>query len=82
MVSHGGESRDGADNWVVSETESWLQLVSTHPDHRMLDQDTRARLSDRIPAAVDASGGRIEVGYTTVGYFAWTHDRLGEWSDA
>jgi len=50
------------------ETEGWLDLLSTQSDHRMLDEDARARLFDRIRAAVDANGGRVEVDYVTVGY--------------
>lgn len=59
------------------ETEGWLQLLSTHSEHRMLDEDTQARLFDRIRAAVDANGGLIEVDYVTVGYLARTEDRPG-----
>jgi hypothetical protein len=43
----------------------------------MLDEDTQARLFDRIRAAVDANGGLIEVDYVTVGYLARTEDRPG-----
>jgi SAM-dependent methyltransferase len=69
--------------WLCTyETESWRQLLSTHSDHRMLDEDTRAELLDRIRAAVDANGGRVEVGYVTVGYLARTRARLGERDDA
>jgi len=50
---------------------------STHSEHRMLDEDTQARLFDRIRAAVDANGGLIEVDYVTVGYLARTEDRPG-----
>ncbi len=68
--------------WLCTyETESWLQLLSTHSDHRMLDEDTRAGLLDRIRAAVDANGGRVEVGYVTVGYLARTRERPGERND-
>jgi hypothetical protein len=36
---------------------------------------------DRIRAAVDANGGRVEVGYVTVGYLARTRERPGERND-
>jgi SAM-dependent methyltransferase len=64
------------------ETESWLQLLSTHSDHRMLDENTRAGLFDRIRTAVDTNGGHVEVDYVTVGYLARTRDRLGQEDDA
>lgn len=64
------------------DTESWLQLLSTHSDHRMFDEDARAALFDRIRTAVDANGGRVEGDYVTVGYLARTRDRLGQEDDA
>jgi hypothetical protein len=64
------------------EAESWLQLLSTHSDHRMLDENTRAGLFDRIRTAVDTNGGHVEVDYVTVGYLARTRDRLGQEDDA
>ena len=60
---------------AVYSTENWLRLLSTQSDHRLLDEDTRAALFDRIRATIDANGGQVEVGYVTVGYLARTRDR-------
>lgn len=57
------------------DTESWLRLLCTQSDHRMLDEDTRAALFARLETAVEAYGGHLEVGYVTVGYLARTRDR-------
>ena len=54
------------------DTESWLRLLSTQSDHRMLDEDTRAALFARIRATLDGNGGQVEVGYVTVAYLART----------
>lgn len=59
--------------WARSyDTEDWLELLSTQSDHRMLDEDVRAGLFDRVRTAVDSNGGRVEVHYVTVGYLART----------
>jgi len=54
------------------DTESWLELLSTQSDHRMLDEDTRGSLFERIGAAIDAHGGGFEADYVTVTYLART----------
>jgi SAM-dependent methyltransferase len=52
------------------ETEDWLELLSTQSDHRMLDEDTRTQLLDRLRIAIESNGGRVEVDYLTVCYLA------------
>ena len=59
------------------DTEAWIELLSTQSDHRMLEEDTRAGLFDKVRAAVEANGGKVEVGYLTVAYLARTLGRLG-----
>ncbi|MGO8722149.1 MAG: class I SAM-dependent methyltransferase [Acidimicrobiales bacterium] len=54
------------------EAEAFVELLSTHSDHRMLEEGTRAQLFDRIRTALDAGGGHVEVGYVTVCYLART----------
>ena len=51
-------------------TEEWVGLLSTQSDHRMLDDDARRRLLERIAEVVDANGGSVEVDYTTTTYLA------------
>ena len=63
--------------WKASyDTATWLELLSTQSDHRMLDDDTRAALFDRIREAVDDHGGSVEVDYLSVCYLA-RRDPLG-----
>jgi len=50
--------------------DAWLELLSTQSDHRMLDEDDRKALFDRIGEAVDDSGGTVEVEYISVAYLA------------
>jgi SAM-dependent methyltransferase len=57
------------------DTEAWIELLSTQSDHRMLDEDTRARLFERVGATVDANGGKVDVDYVTVAYVARTLGR-------
>ena len=54
------------------DTESWLDLLSTQSDHRMLEEEPRGRLFDRVRAAVEANGGAVAVDYVTVCYLART----------
>ncbi len=54
----------------VYDTESWLELLSTQSDHRMLDKETREGLFDRVGSAIEANGGQVEVDYVTVCYLA------------
>ena len=60
------------------DTDAWLELLSTASDHRMLAEDDRAGLFDRIRSAVDANGGLVEVEYMSVGYLARSRDRSGQ----
>ena len=53
------------------DTESWLELLSTQSDHRMLDEQTRFGLFDRVRAGIDNNGGIVEVDYVTVAYLAY-----------
>jgi len=53
-------------------SDEWLELLSTQSDHRMLDEEDRAALFERIRTAVDANGGTVDVDYLTVGYLART----------
>lgn len=46
-------------------TASYLDLLGTHSDHRMLADDQRQCLHEGIAAAVDAHGGRFTVRYAT-----------------
>ena len=60
------------------DTESWIGLLSTQSDHRMLDEDTRGRLFERIAAVVDDHGGGFEAEYVTVTYLARTLGGTGK----
>jgi len=52
------------------DSDEWLELLSTQSDHRMLGEEAREALFDRIRAAVVANGGTVEVEYLSVGYLA------------
>jgi SAM-dependent methyltransferase len=54
------------------DTASWLELLSTQSDHRMLDEQTRAGLFARVREAVEKNGGEVAVEYVTVCYLART----------
>ncbi len=58
-------------------TEDWLELLSTQSDHRMLDEQTRAALFDRIRATIDAHGGHLEADYVTVAFLARALGKTG-----
>ncbi len=60
------------------DTDAWLELLSTASDHRMLAEDDRAALFDRIRSAVDANGGRVEVEYMSIGYLAQSRRNNGQ----
>jgi SAM-dependent methyltransferase len=47
-------------------TDEWLSLLQTHSDHRMLAEDVRAALLERVRHAVDAHGARVDVDYDAV----------------
>jgi SAM-dependent methyltransferase len=59
------------------DTDTWLDLLSTQSDHRMLAEDERAGLFHRIRHAVDANGRSVEVAYVSVAYLARTRGRHG-----
>jgi SAM-dependent methyltransferase len=46
-------------------TESWLDKLATHGDHRLLSAEQLAPLLDAVGAAIDRLGGSIEVHYRT-----------------
>jgi len=59
------------EHWRRSfDSNDWIELLSTQSDHRMLDEDTRAGLFERIRAVIDAHGGAFEADYVTVTYLA------------
>lgn len=46
-------------------TDSYLELLSTHSDHRMLAGDDFRRLADEVARLIDDSGGTLRVDYVT-----------------
>jgi SAM-dependent methyltransferase len=57
--------------WTATyDTASYLELLSTQSDHRMLDPDRRRRLLDGVAAVIDAAGGSIAVAYAADLYVA------------
>jgi SAM-dependent methyltransferase len=51
-------------------TDEYVALMGTHSNHRMLDDDVRARLHDALGAVVAHHGGRVEVVYNADAYLA------------
>ena len=50
--------------WSMSyDTATYLELLATQSDHRMLDPATRDRLFEAVAHVVDAEGGAITVSY-------------------
>jgi SAM-dependent methyltransferase len=45
--------------------ESYVDLLGTHSDHRMLADDARRRLHDGVAGVIDDLGGTVTIGYTT-----------------
>jgi SAM-dependent methyltransferase len=45
--------------------ETYVDLLGTHSDHRMLPDDARTRLHDGVAAVIDGLGGTVTIGYTT-----------------
>jgi SAM-dependent methyltransferase len=45
--------------------ETYVDLLGTHSDHRMLPDDARQRLHDGVAAVIDGLGGQVTIGYTT-----------------
>jgi SAM-dependent methyltransferase len=57
--------------WSTSyDTKTYLELLATQSDHRMLDPATRDRLFEAVAAVVDDSGGAITVSYVADLYVA------------
>ena len=57
--------------WSTSyDTATYLELLATQSDHRMLDPATRDRLFDAVGDAVDAADGAITVSYVADLYVA------------
>jgi SAM-dependent methyltransferase len=52
------------------DTSDYLGLMATHSDHRLLPTEQRERLHDAIGAALEGSGGGIEVRYEANLYVA------------
>jgi SAM-dependent methyltransferase len=52
------------------DTATYLELLTTQSDHRMLGPDRRRRLLDGVAAAIDAAGGAIPVEYVADLYLA------------
>ncbi|HEY0410516.1 MAG TPA: hypothetical protein VGE42_09645, partial [Candidatus Dormibacteraeota bacterium] len=46
--------------------ERWLELISTHSDHRVLPDAERARLLTAVGEVVDRFGGSLRLHYRTV----------------
>ena len=46
-------------------TASYLELLTTQSDHRMLSADAFERLAEGLAALIDRSGGTLPVDYVT-----------------
>lgn len=56
--------------WVQTYTaEGYVRLLQTYSDHIALPDDVRRRLTDRVRAFVEASGGTVERPYLSVLYW-------------
>jgi SAM-dependent methyltransferase len=51
-------------------TDSYLELLTTHSDHRMLPPDVFTRLADALARFIDDIGGNLRVDYLTRLYLA------------
>jgi SAM-dependent methyltransferase len=49
---------------------SYVRLLGTHSNHRMLPPDRRAALHDAVRRTIEAHGGTIEIAYATELYLA------------
>jgi SAM-dependent methyltransferase len=50
--------------WTTSYTSAeWVQLLTTHSDHRMLPDKVRGQLHTEVAAAIDKHGGTLECTY-------------------
>lgn len=45
--------------------ETYIDLLGTHSDHRMLADDARAQLHQGVADAIEELGGGVTIGYTT-----------------
>ena len=45
--------------------ETYVDLLGTHSDHRMLVEERRRELHDGIAAVIEGLGGTVTIGYTT-----------------
>jgi hypothetical protein len=53
--------------WSAAFTaDSFIDLLQSQSDHRLLDEDTRARLFGAVREIIAARGGRIEVPHDTL----------------
>ena len=65
------EPEERAYRWSAERSaESYVRLLGTHSDHRMLPGDVRARLHAAIRDAIEAHGGTIRIDYVTRLYLA------------
>jgi SAM-dependent methyltransferase len=51
-------------------TNEWLDLLSTHSDHRILPAEQRSRLHAAVGDAIDRHGGRVDFVYDAVVYLS------------
>jgi hypothetical protein len=51
-------------------TRGYVELLRTRSDHITMAPAQRERVLDRVAAAIDAAGGRFEMGYETNLYLA------------
>ncbi len=50
---------------VIYSTERYIELLTTHSDHRMLPPDVFDRLAEGIAALLDNAGGALRIEYVT-----------------
>jgi SAM-dependent methyltransferase len=57
--------------WTTSyDSATYVELLTTQSDHRMLSTETRGRLVDGVARAIDDAGGEMEVAYVADLYVA------------
>ena len=57
---------------------SYVRLLGTHSNHRMLPEARRRALQDAVAGAIEAHGGTIEISYVTELYLARRPAGAGE----
>lgn len=57
--------------------ETYVDLLGTHSDHRMLADDTRHRLHEGVAGVIEGLGGTVTIGYTTEVLIAARAEVLG-----